>query len=916
MSRRLRTPSWHRSVATALLCAVATAAPTRGAAAVQGDAIVNVAAVRAAELGADVGSAPTVVTVRIPTRAAVELLLYAPASSGATREAVVAGAFRGGADAGAAFSPLPAPLLTGASAPLALPSNLPLVPSRQFHQGDPIFVRVTDRDQNLDRNARETIQVALEDDLTGDVEVVLLTEDGPDTGVFVGYIQTASDGNRARYDGILQVLERSTVTARYVDPFDPTDLASAAGALDVASRVFDSRTGLPVSGARVTIVDAASGQPAAVLSDDGVSSFPSTVVSGQPVTDGAGRVHAFGAGEFRFPFLRPGSYRYVVQPPARYAAPSRASDTALQALPGAPFTLTSAGARGEAFTLDAGPITRVDIPVDPAVVALWVQKVANSKSVAIGDFLSYDLTVTNLDPSVIAGGVQVVDTLPLGFRYAPGSARRDGAAVADPAVSRDGRTLTFPVGELAPSASATFRLVVQVGAAAKPGTDAVNRVGATSAGGGGSNLAEAVVKVADELLSSRSFILGRVTAGECPELDGTGTRGVEHVRVLLEDGTFAVSDRQGLFHFEGVRRGLHVVQLDPDSLPEGWEAVSCTPNDRFAGRASSQFVDVQGDTLWRADFHLRQRPRAQVSKTEVTLALSHRLGAPLAADFHAEVRVPPGAPLGGARLTVALPRGFAHEEGSVAVDGAKAEARAERGSLVVALGDLPAGATRTVTFRVVAAADAPRGDLVVAALVSGTGAGGAAVQSPTADNVLRISAEEVLAPMRIVRRPLFPSFGVELADVDREDLQSVARLLASREPRRLVIVGHTDSVRIAPRSRAIFADNVALSLGRARSVSRVLLEALRLREDQVEIVGKGESEPVADNGDEAGRARNRRVEVQVFATERKEKEILVSVRDRSISPETTSPSSTGGPCIDPAAGPDMTPRTCSRTGRS
>jgi len=37
--------------------------------------------------------------------------------------------------------------------------------------------------------------------------------------------------------------------------------------------------------------------------------------------------------------------------------------------------------------------------------------------------------------------------------------------------------------------------------------------------------------------------------------------------------------------------------------------MACEENTRFAGNAFSQFVDLQGGTLWRADFHLGLKPK-------------------------------------------------------------------------------------------------------------------------------------------------------------------------------------------------------------------------------------------------------------------------------------------------------------------
>lgn len=70
---------------------------------------------------------------------------------------------------------------------------------------------------------------------------------------------------------------------------------------------------------------------------------------------------------------------------------------------------------------------------------------------------------------------------------------------------------------------------------------------------------------------------------------------------------------------------------------------------------------------------------------------------------------------------------------------------------------------------------------------------------------------------------------------------------------RLTIVGHTDS----SGSPAI---NDPLSVARANSV-RDYLVTRGVPASHVQTAGRGEREPVADNATEAGRARNRRVEI-------------------------------------------------------
>lgn len=74
----------------------------------------------------------------------------------------------------------------------------------------------------------------------------------------------------------------------------------------------------------------------------------------------------------------------------------------------------------------------------------------------------------------------------------------------------------------------------------------------------------------------------------------------------------------------------------------------------------------------------------------------------------------------------------------------------------------------------------------------------------------------------------------------------------------LVAVGHTDS-------RGSDEYNQALSQRRAEAVKAYLVTK-GLNQQQVKTDGKGESMPVADNSTAAGRAKNRRVEIEVVGT--------------------------------------------------
>ncbi len=81
-----------------------------------------------------------------------------------------------------------------------------------------------------------------------------------------------------------------------------------------------------------------------------------------------------------------------------------------------------------------------------------------------------------------------------------------------------------------------------------------------------------------------------------------------------------------------------------------------------------------------------------------------------------------------------------------------------------------------------------------------------------------------------------------------------AKIKATPGNEHLHVIGHTDSV--GPEKY-----NMGLSLRRAQAAADYLT-AQGVARDNITIEGKGESSPVADNKTKAGRAKNRRVEIQ------------------------------------------------------
>jgi uncharacterized repeat protein (TIGR01451 family) len=475
--------------------------------------------------------------------------------------------------------------------------------TNQIHAGEPLVIAVTSTADNQNSGLVETKTVVLTTP-SGDRETLTLTETGANTSVFIGIINTAAiPPNPVQGDCRLSVYPGETLNLSGSDAATGNLIASSPieVLIDPFGIVFDSGNGAPVAGSRVTLIDVATGQPATVFGDDGVSIFPSTVVTGSTVTDSSGTQYIFPAGDYRFPFARAGNYRLLVEPPAPYTAPSLAAPADLSGLrrpDGLPFTIVS-GSYSNVFTLNSPAPVRIDIPVDRPGAALIVRKTASQPVAVPGDAVQYRIEVQNGDNARSTGAITISDVLPDAMRLKANTVRLDGALIPY-SVSSDGRNLTIPIPALAAARKAVVTYVLEVRPDARAG-QSMNRASARDNRGTQSAIADAMVRIARDGISDRMTIIGRITDGGCT-VDPDAANGVAGVRVMLEDGSYSVTDIEGRYHFEGVLPGLHVVQMDASTLPSGQVPADCTRTARAAGSAISRFVEGQGGALLRVDF--------------------------------------------------------------------------------------------------------------------------------------------------------------------------------------------------------------------------------------------------------------------------------------------------------------------------
>ncbi|HEX2763090.1 MAG TPA: hypothetical protein VHM92_04480 [Allosphingosinicella sp.] len=513
--------------------------------------------------------------------------------------------------------PLAAPLCTRAhagAAELALAwRDQKLVPASvqqvgEIRPGEPLLFATDDAARNADPARIETIHIVVRS-ASGDEEMLDVLETGPDTGRFTGFIQTIRiPPTLVAGDCRLSVAAGDRVSVESVSADHKTVYARAS--LDIMADpfgyVFDSFTGQVVSGARVTMIDDSTGRPAEVFGDDGTSAYPSTVPSGGVVTDSGGTAYSFSPGLYRFPLVRPGTYHLVVDPPAPFTAPSvrgAAEMAALRDPAGAPFDLSGAS-WGKAFTVDGPEPVRIAIPVDAPRNPIQVSKQASRASAAPGEPVAFSIAVRNGDSRLATGAITFTDRLPSEMRLRPDTVRVDGNRV-DPQAGGDGSAFSLLLSSLAPGAEHRISYAVEIKPNASPGV-VLNKAEATGAAGLASNVADAAVRIERETIAGRMSILGRVTDGGCGA-DPKTAAGVAGVRIMLEDGSYVVTDRDGRYHFEGVHPGTHVVQLDDLTLPDRRGVAACGTDTRSAGRALSRFVEGRGGALKRVDFRLEPR---------------------------------------------------------------------------------------------------------------------------------------------------------------------------------------------------------------------------------------------------------------------------------------------------------------------
>ncbi|MFY8300615.1 SdrD B-like domain-containing protein [Pseudoalteromonas sp. SS15] len=252
--------------------------------------------------------------------------------------------------------------------------------------------------------------------------------------------------------------------------------------------------------------------------------------------------------------------------------------------------------------LPSGNVVNNHIPLDPyGDDMVQVSKTALKQDVVIGELVPYQISYKNRSSETLAP-LSLIDQLPAGLKYVPGSARVDGF-VKEPEVL--GRVLRWHSYSLAPEQVINIELMVVVGSGVSQGTY-INQAWSEFIGGQHSldsgwrisNIATAAVRVIPDPVFDCSDLSGKVFN----DLNRNGyqdgdEKGLPAVRLATAQGLWITTDEHGRYHLacadipNAVRGSNFIVKVDERSLPSGVRIVSENPRVVRLTRGKSQKVD-------------------------------------------------------------------------------------------------------------------------------------------------------------------------------------------------------------------------------------------------------------------------------------------------------------------------------------
>ncbi len=405
-------------------------------------------------------------------------------------------------------------------------------------------------------------------------------------------------------------LEPNTTTSDQNAPIDPSGI------------IYDSVARTPIAGAVATLLDDNGNPLPEVCYVDASQSFQTTGASGEyrfDIIPGADAQCPIGESAYTISITPPAGFSgpsTVIPPlegsfdPTGLAAPVRINpDNTVPTIANPPYYYD--------FSLASGDpdIIFNHIPLDPFLTrgALIVTKTSPKRTANVGDVVPYEITVRNAE-NVQRADVDVVDILPSGLKYVPGTSLVNG--VADEPEST-GRQLTWEDQTIPANGTVTYNLAVVVGAGVTGGEKVNTGLAQNGADGAGiSNRGTAVVTIVPSAVFDCSELIGKVF--EDANRNGyqdENEPGVPGVRIATVNGQLITTDEFGRYHIAcaavpDARIGSNfVLKVDTRTLPLGWEPT--TDNPRSIRLTRGKFGELNFGVAPKQEEHAKQNERGE-----------------------------------------------------------------------------------------------------------------------------------------------------------------------------------------------------------------------------------------------------------------------------------------------------------------
>ena len=554
------------------------------------------------------------------------------------------------------------------------------------------------------------------------------------------------------------------------------------------------------------------------------------------------------------------------------------------------------------MAVEDGTVVHNHVPLDPVGTVMFdslvsVSKQATVRSASVGDLVGYNVQVAN--PSAFTlRDLELVDDIPAGFTLAPGTAALrirgshglPGAAdeVEGPLEATTSDPVTFGPIDIPSGATATVSYMMRVTTGASPG-QYVNTVKPFLVGRRVGNESSATVEIIGDPIFEKTTVIGKVFDDRNGDgWQDPGEQGIPGVRLASVSGLTVETDAHGRYHLADIDAGdtargqNFIIKLDSETLPRGAQLNSENPRvirltqalmskvnfgvrlpepgEKIATEVSNKLVrEVRIHRIERIEPVRFESGKSDISPNYLErlrdLLTGYRDKSNLRVRFSGHTDDEPLGPI--ARTIYGDNQGLS-------------EARAlEVAQFVAAELGLPDAMIETVGFaeRVPVASNRTRPGMALnrrvetELLYDEYAEEEVFLEQPTltTETTSEVRYAEETTQFEPAR---FPSGSAQLPDTQMAMIDRALKRLGDYQILGAKVVGHADSSQVSG-SNGNGHDNRVLSQARAESVAGHLLRSLDLRASDLQVNASGDSEPVADNQTAAGRALNRRVEIEL-----------------------------------------------------